>query len=255
MKGQAFIMKFLNQNWISIAIIAILLFLTLLVTCNHNKKVNEINELTLKYQKLDSVKNQLNQTVYTQEVIITGSQNYIKDLSKENFNLKDSYEKKIKEIHFYYRNKTNLVIKEVEVPYLDTVKTKRFADSVEKKCKEVIDYYRDSTVQIGTKAAVDSPHYKIDLTVEKSSIKVDSITMVDSQYIRLVELKGGFLKKDFYGKRKLFLKKSLQIQVLHTNPHFQIQGQNSVIYKKAEKKVLRTLLTVGVGILVGTQIR
>lgn len=247
--------KFLTVKNILIGALLIACAFLYIDGCNkQNNLKNELLTAQIQNQKLDSVKNTLNQTVYKQQAIITDNQKALKAQSDEAFNLKRSYEKKIKDIHFYYKNQSKTELKDVLVPYVDSAERKRFSDSVEKKCKEVIDYLIDSTVKVGKKAVIDSSHYNISLSVEKAGIKVDSISFVDSQYLRIVEIKGGFLKKDFNGKRKLFLKKYLEVQVLHTNPHIKITGQNSIIYKKEKKRIIEKILMLAVGVYVGTKL-
>lgn len=247
--------KFLTLKNILISVLLIVCAFLYVDGCNKQQNLkDDLLAEQVKNQKLDSVKNKLNQTVYRQQVIITDNQKALKAQSDEAFNLKKSYEKKIKEIQFFYKNKTKTELKEVLVPYVDTAERKRFSDSVEQKCKEVINYLVDSTVTVGSKAAADSQFYKINLTVEKTGIKVDSISFSDSQYLRIVTIKGGFLKKDFSGKRRLFLKKYSEVQVLHTNPYIKITGQNSIIYKKEKKRILEKIFMLAVGVYVGTKL-
>jgi hypothetical protein len=135
------------------------------------------------------------------------------------------------------------------------VAEKRFSDSVERACAVVINYYRDSTVKVGTKAKEITPYYTIDATIQKDSLQINNVSFTDSQYVRFVVLKGGLLKRDQNHKLHLFLKKSMQVQILHTNPKMHVTGSNSVIYTpKVKSRWFEKLVLIGTGVYLGTKL-
>lgn len=226
----------------------------------YNHKRNEqilesqVTALKLENQRSDSIKNKLNQTVYTQQTLITSSQESIKTLVQEKFNLGKKYESQVKEVIAYYSSKTKITIREVPVPFIDTTERKHFSDSVEQNCSEVIKYINDSTVQVPRKLGIITDNFQLSGTLTLVGVVIDSLTIPDSTYLRFDKIKGGFLKKDFNGKRKLFLKSTVQIKVLHTNPYVKIIGQNSVIYQpKAKSRMLERVLIFTAGFLLGSQ--
>jgi hypothetical protein len=98
---------------------------------------------------------------------------------------------------------------------------------------------------IGTKASLTTPYYTIDATVNKTSLTIDSISIIDSQYIRVVIMKGGFFKKKL-GKRKFYTKSYPQVEVMHKNPHVKtIEAQATVVEDKRSGKPVLTGAVIG----------
>lgn len=243
---------------ILILVITALSALSLYLAYN-NKQQKEILEsqvtsLKLEKQRSDSIINKQGQTIYTQETIITKDQESIKQLAQEKFNLGKKYEKQVKEVIAYYSSKTNTIVKNVPVPFVDTVARKKFSDSLEAVCVEVINYYKNNSVEVPVKVGVDDSSLSFHGTVNITGFKIDSLSIPDSTYLRFDQIKGGFLKRDFNGKRHLFTKKSVQIKVLHTSPYVKVVGQNSVIYQpKVKKNIIVGALLFVAGVLVGSQ--
>lgn len=240
-------------------IIVVLLIITVFALIGKDKrdrrKDEQITQLQLEKQHLDSMLNERGQTILKQEVIVTESQDAIASLTDSIFALKRSEARKIRDIISYYKGITNTRIDSVEVPYVDEVERKRFSDSVEKMCKDVIKYMNDSTITVPISAVSTTPNYSVDFTATKVGININSISIPDTQYIRFVTLKGGLLKKNQDGKRKLFLKRSVRVDVLHTNPLVQVTGQNSVIFQPPNKpRLLEKAVLVGAGVFLGSKL-
>lgn len=239
-------------KWLVIGLLAFALLLSA-NTCNQKKK--QITQLELDKQQTDSIKNKLNQTIYTQEVLAVNDKQTIKDLTDSLFNLTKAQDKRVKDVIAYYKGITKTEIKDVKIPYIDTPALKKWEDSVMERCSKVIEYYDANTISVPRTAKDSTKDYKIDLTIRQDSLVVDSIIIVDSQYIRFATIKGGFLKKDTYGKRHLFLKKKIEVQVLHTNKFIKVTGQNSAIYIPPKKaRWLEKALLIGAGIFLGTKL-
>jgi len=138
-----------------------------------------------------------------------------------------------------------VVIREVPIPYVDSAKMKQWEDSIAIKCKDVIRYYEDSTVRIGSKAKDSTAYYKIDATVEKQGIKMNEIKFIDSQYVALTKMKGGFFRKNTKGKFKLYVPSRTRVEVKHTNPYFQNTGVDAFLFDKKPKPSHGTGLVQG----------
>lgn len=242
-----------------IILAGLLIFISMLYTCNKMKmsdKDDQITQLQLDKQKSDSTVNDYGQIIYTQDVIISDKQSALEELTDTIFNLKKSEQKKIANVIAYYKGVTKTVIKNVNVPYVDTVATKKWEDSVAKQCSEVINYYEKNAIEVPKQASDSTADYKIDLTVKKDRVTIDNLEIPDRQDIRFVTLKGGLFKKDLEGKRHFWLKKQIQVQVLHTNKLIHVIGQNSAIYVPTKKgRWLEKAILIGAGIFIGTQIK
>lgn len=221
---------------------------------------NKIDSLTLANQKLVQDTNRLGQMVQKQLVITTSDQEAIKTLTLSLFNLMRADEKRIKQVDALIQIASKTGVREVEIPYVDLDKQKKFSDSVEKACADVIAFYRKNAVELTdtTKSGEISKHVVIDSTqdkffqfdadVLKNRFKINSINFPDSQRIAVVETKGGLFKRDINGKVKIFKRKSLEIRVLHTNPYIKVTGMSSVIYKpKVGGRWLERLIMAGIG--------
>lgn len=236
-------------------LIGILATLLLLSFKKCDDKSKQISQLKLDNQTLDSMKNERGEVILTQETIITNNRQAIKNLTDSIFALTKAQDRRIKDVIAYYKGITNTVIKEVEVPYIDTIINKRWADSVEERCSKVIEYYEANSVFVPKQAKDSTNLYSVDLTVGLNGVLINKIEVPDSQYIRFATIKGGFLKKDASGKRKFFAKRTIQAQVKHTNPLIQVVGQNSAIYIPPKKaRWLEKALLIGGGILLGTKL-
>lgn len=243
----------LDLKWIVIVLLGLYCILS---TYRCNQRDGQITQLQLEKQTLDSMKNELGQVVLTQEAIVTNNKQAIKDLTDSLFNLTKAQERRIKDVIAYYKGITKTVIKEVKVPYIDTAYKKDWEDSVKRKCSQVIDFYERNYIKV-PRTAKDTTHvdYQATLTAKMDGIYIDSLFIPDSQYIRFATIKGGILKKDASGKRHLFTKRSIQVQVIHTNKLITVTGQNSAIYIEPKKaRILEKALLIGAGVFLGTKI-
>jgi hypothetical protein len=238
-------------EWLIIAGLAVLL---LLQKCSNDvstdKYNNTLDSLTLANQRLDSIKNDLGQKVYTQEVIITSNQEAINNLAKEKFNLEKKHEKKIKETVFYYEAKLRAKADSVFIPYEDTSQLKKFKDST-----EMYRFMVDSMIQVPKRVTLDSTSqfYKdglrFDATIQKKGLNINTVQFIDTQYIRVSKLKKNLWQTVTFKPRKY------RIDVLHTSPLITIQGQNSVIYQPAKKANLLPKVLIGGGLIyLGTRL-
>lgn len=242
------------KKYITIERVLLLLLLGLFIfrEVKHDK---QYKELSLRNAQLDTLTNKLGQQVIVSQTELTQSQEALRAATDSFFNLRRQDEKRIKDIIAFYKGTTNTVIREVLVPYVDKEQMKEWEDSIRQNCSKVIDYYEANTVTVPRSAKDSSKHYDASFTVTMNGVKIDSLSVPDSQYLRFVTLKGGFLKKDQQGKRRLFLKKSLQVQVIHTNPLVQVTGQTSAVYQPPKKRnLLFKAGLITLGIFLGTKL-
>ena len=244
-------MKFDIKTILIVILSAVLLYS--FKTCNDKNKDNIA--LKLEYQKLDSMYNLKGQQLIASQTEVTTSQENFRNATDSLFAMNKKFEKRIKEILAFYKASTNTVIREVEVPYIDSNARIAWEDSVRKQCKQVIDYYEANAIIVPKTARDSTKNYTADFTATLSGISINNLSIPDSQYLRFVELKGGFLKKDASGKRKLFAGRSYQVQVIHTNPLIHTTSTTSAIYKPPKKgRWLEKALLIGAGIFLGTKL-
>lgn len=244
-------MKITIERIVIIILIAVLALSTF--KCGEYKE--KFNAKALENQLLDSMVNAKNQIIYTQESVITSDREGFKAYVDSMMNYTKKQERRIKDVLAYIQSITKTEIKEVEVPYLDTLFMKQWEDSVKERCSKVIEYYEANMMPVPRDATDSTKDYKIDITVTRDNLLVNSIQIPDTQHISFNIIKGGFLKKDTYGKRHLFLGKRIEANVLHTNPLIKVVGQKSAVYIPPKKaRWLEKTLLIGAGIFLGTKL-
>ena len=242
----------IDLKWVIIILLSIALLWSMR-TCNNRD--GQISQLQLEKQTTDSIVNKYGQTILTQEAIVTNNEMAIKQLTDSIFNLTKAQDRKIKDVIAYYTSTSKIIVKDKLVPYIDAQARKQWEDSVNRVCRNVIDYYEANTIGVPRTATDSTTDYKATFTAKANGIYIDSLIIPDNQYIRFVIFKGGVLKKDASGKKHLFTKRSVQVQVLHTNKLLQVTGQNSAIYIPTKKaNILAKALLIGGGIFIGTKL-
>lgn len=239
-----------------IIIIGLVIFLLGMKGCKDRKiaeNQSTIDSLTLANQTLQTIKNELEQTVTTQEVIQTTNQEEIQRLTQEKFNLKKQNERQVREVIAYYKGIISTTLKDIDVPFIDTTNSAPELENAE--CEVALEYYKSHAILVPKFVSDSNKNYQVDMTVTKQGVTINQLVVPDSQYVRFVELKGGFLKKDQQGKRRVFLKRSVQVQVLHTSPFVQVTGGNSIIYTPPKKgRWLEKAILIGGGIYLGSKL-
>jgi hypothetical protein len=130
---------------------------------------------------------------------------------------------------------TEVVIEDKPVPYIDTSRMKKWEDSVLSNCRDVIQYYEENTVPVGTLAKDSTQHYLMNMTVEKTNIRVNTIKFIDSQYVALTEMKGGMFKRNTKGKLKFYVPPRVRVEIKHTNPYFENKNVDAFFYESKSK--------------------
>jgi hypothetical protein len=195
----------------------------------------EYKELTLKYEESTRIKDSLGRTITVKDAEIVKNQESMQELRAKLFETTEKYNRKVKEVKALIAQGTEVVIKDKDVPYLDTARMKQWEDSVANICKDVIAYYEDSTVKVGTNAKDSTAFYKIDATIEKNSLKINDIKLIDSQYVAITEFKGGFFKRNTKGKLRFYEPRRTKVEIKHTNPHFENKNIDAFFYEKKRK--------------------
>lgn len=229
-----------------------------LQTCNKIEVEKELEGVTvaldLSKQETKVVKNQRDQAVYTQRVVETKYKETLKSLTDTVFALNSREENRIRDVVAYYKGITRTEIDTVLVPYVDVPGRKKWSDSVQAECAQVISHYEKNTLPIPATAKDSTKDYSADLTATLKGIKINNISIPDSQHIRFVTTKGGLFKRDINGKRHFWLRRTTEVQVLHTNPLIQVTGQNSAIYLPNKPRILEKAILIGVGVFLGSKL-
>jgi hypothetical protein len=253
-------------------LVGLVVFLFFLNRCNNRKYQNElsantetIDSLTLANQRWDSIHDADGQTIQVQTALVVKNQEAFRKYSDSMFNLTKRQERRIKEIIAHYSSVTNTGVDTVKIPYRDTTAMKKFSDSVEKQCADVIAFYRKNALEIPQDSVTGEPigkpvkdstaEFVFDATIFKDTLRINKISFPDSLEVRFVETKGGLFRRNAQGKVKIFSRRSVEVQVKHSNSKVSTSKMNSLIYKPDKKfKWLEKALLIGAGIFVGLKI-
>lgn len=220
------------QNVIIVALTLVIIML-LFDKCKSNE---EFRALQMKFDSdVTHIKDSLGEVIAVQEVEIVKNEQSMTDLRARLFETTERYNQRVKEVSALIASKTVVVYKEKKVPYLDTGTMKKWNDSIAKICKDVIKYYEDSTVKVGTIASDSSAYYNFKATIQKRNLDINKIQFIDSQYVSITKLKGGFFRKNYKGKFKIYSAPRTVVEIKHTNPYFQNTGINSYVLDKTPK--------------------
>lgn len=223
-----------NKNIIMYLILGVVIvWLLSLKTCNKNSPYTNqqttIDSLTLANQTKDIIINKKNQEVVVQTAIVVASQKTIDDYANQIFDLK---KKNSRNTHTtsIVSVFTSAQVDSLRIKYKDTLAFKKFSDSVNKKCADVIAYMKESTITVPRPVEDSTKDFVFKGTIAKTGFTIDHASFPDSTYIRFVTHKGGLFKRNSLGKVKFWTRKSIEVQVLHTNPLIKIGKVNSVFY-------------------------
>jgi len=197
---------------------------------------------TMKFvvQTKDSIINKQGEIIYIQKAIVTQSKKELKRVTQEKFNLKKSDERKIREVIAYYKQTSTIVIpKPIVVRYTDTVPVPSTTDTA-----ALLAFFKDSSITVPRKAIIDSPDIKLNTSVTKTGLILESVDFPDTTYGRFTVKSQGLFKPDI-----------VEYQTFHTNKYIKTDVKESMITVPKKKKFLRKLaegaILVGTGILMG----
>ena len=247
---------FLKPERIVIAVLLIAFLIFGVKTCTYNNKLQDSLAIALQEKaELQKFSNMRGDTIVAQQAIISSDQDELLALSQEKFQLKRENARLVKKVLAFSSQTTETKIPDsVFVPYVDTTGHKKFQDSIARQCAEVIQYINDSTIRVPVTAKDSTEHYNINLTVERTGVKINTVSIPDSVYFRIIEKKGGFFRK-VNGKLKFHVPKTIEFQTLHTNPLVHVTGQTSIYYTPHKKlNWLGKGLLLGAGVYIGTRL-
>jgi hypothetical protein len=214
------------------------------------EKNTQIASLKHTNDSLYTLTNQLGQKVTSQEVEIVESKELLKEYTDSIFKLQKKHEKNIAAVTAYWKSRVEVKVIEVKVPYLDTPTMRKFSDSIRLLCKDVFKYMEDSMIVVPREAGIDSAGLSADFTVEKNGVKISKLSIIDTMHTRVVEVKGGFFKRDELGSKKIkfYKKKTYEVQTMHTSPLFNTTWQKSYLYVPPKKYIIPKLILPAVGL-------
>lgn len=234
--------KFNYKNLIITGLIAVIIML-LIKGCDNK---NAYDQLKIDLDNTTRIKDSLGNVITVKDAQIVENQQSIKDLRQSFFQTSENYNKQIKEVKALIATKTFVHIDTVEVPIIDTGRMKEWEDSVYKQCGDIIEFYENNSIFTGTKAKDSTQHYTVDMTINKKSVIINNLSFIDSQYVALTKMKGGFFRKDTKGKLKFYLSPKTRVEIKHTNPYFKNTGADAFIFDKRIKPNYTNGLVQGV---------
>lgn len=221
--------------WITVVI----LVMTLLFRegCNQKKIEGlnaDISTYQLKEQTLqDSIRNKNGEIVKLQKAVVFEGEKGKKALSKyadSVFNLKKKDERKYKETIVYYENIIKSRLRDTIYIPIDTGNYIISGDTLE---------YLANSIRVPKDFKTESQYFSIKGQIQKSQLRIDSISMPDTIRGRFIEKKNGWFKAN-----------TIEYQVFNTNPNIDISNSKSAIYKQ-RKKSLKFIVPVVIGIVLG----
>lgn len=227
-----------HLGWVVTGFLVLLFWMQ---TCNLQDKIDQgkqqVTQLELDKQTLESKVNAQGDIIWTQNSIITDNTHSLNELTDSIFKLKQ----KNTETIAYFKNKTNTTLEEVFIPYLDTLAMKTFEDSLIANCPKL---NPDSVIPVPMTSFIQTPYFAIKATAKKKGIGIDSLSIPDELQLRFVEHKDGIFKKS-----------TVEVQFFHTNPFIKSVSANSVYYKPKKQSFFKRVifpvaLGVGTGILI-----
>lgn len=239
-----------NERIITYALFGIvIIWLLSLKTCNKNSpyanQQSTIDSLVLANQKYDSIVNKKGQKVFIQTSIVTDNQGQLKVLSDSLFNLKRKLSKADK-VLAHINQFTNVGVDDRLVKVVDSLDLLRAVDSVNKQSDDLVDYIKANTVSVPRTYKDSSKYFNFKASLSKAGLNIDSLYFPDSTYIRFIEHKGGLFKFDTKLHFHLFKRKSIEAQVIHTNPYVKVTGLQSVFYvPKVKQRWLERAIIAG----------
>lgn len=251
------VLGFIKTNKKNILLVLMGIAIVLLIsipTCNKNNPyVNQqetIDSLILANQYKSVIINQKEEEVNIQTAIVVSNQKLINKLSDSVFALKKKNSKNTNTIA-YVSEYTEAELEDYLLGFVDTTAFKEFSDSVSKQCEDVISYMKENTITVPRPIKDSTADFYLTGNVTQQGVMIDSLSIPDSAYIRFVEHKGGLLKRNSLGKVKLWTKKSIEAQILHTNKHIKVNKINSIFFvPKIKQRWLEKALVTGAASLI-----
>jgi hypothetical protein len=213
-----------KKNTILIAILSIILVILLLVgRYQINKQASDIR----RFQGLVKIQNTEIERSHTE--VITNKK-AIKELSEQVF----QKDKKIKEVYALLQTATKTVIKDLPLTYVD-VDTLEFHDTL-----YITKENRDSFIRVPVKAKFQDKNLYVGITIKKTGVNIDSLSLNDTTSIRIVKRKKGLFKSEYL------------VETVRTSPYTKTTNQQSFIFKpkiSLWNKIIKPVIFYTLGIL------
>ena len=206
---------------IILVISLIIVSLISMETCNTYKERNKVLEDTnyTLYNTSDSLIRKENNLVEQKQLIV--------DL-KSKIAKQEARIENLKRINSKVRVETKTIIKEIRVPFKDTV-----------------DYTSvDSLIKVPRKANYKDDWTEIDLTVQKRGVDIDSLSTIDSLKIIIGEKKEKGLKNIFKDPVPI-------VKVENKNPNNHIVDIDNIVVKKKKKKKILPKISIFLAGVIG----
>jgi len=150
-------------------------------------------------------------------------------------------EKSMKEVQSQVKQKSTTTIIEKQIPfipdgYVDTIGIIKVENG------EVI---RRDSIAVPTRFKLNEKWFNLDGLVKKDGLVIDSLSIPNKTIVTVGYKKAGFLN----------LSKDAVVQVKNENPYVSVVGMDNVVIKSKRPLWKKTLFTIGIGILIGTQIK
>lgn len=198
--------------------------------CNKDKisdLESRIGMMSVENQTLKREVNKLGDSVLKQTAIVVSNQKQLDKYADSVFRLKKEKTKTLA----YLQTRTRTQIKEVLVPYRDTITQERIV---------YIDSLGNQHMKVPREFEVADPDYVIQGVVKAEGVLIEDLSVPDTLSARIVE-KGG-----------LFRKHTIEFQIKNTNKHVHMEGMNSIMYQPKKKTFFkRVVVPVLVGVFIG----
>jgi hypothetical protein len=206
--------KNINPNYYPYAAIVLLLIVCCLSIsqCNQNARDATSNKglYDFEHSRVDSFINKKGLQVADTKVAETYRPEDIKKLSAEVFDLKNSLERKIKQVDLLVRANQKVSVKDTSViTYVPQERNPIDTMVSINKC-----------VLPPRKFTTENKNYSIAGTVLLQGVKIDSIELYNTVSFRVAEKKEG-----------LFSSKKTVVQVVNSNPYFNTESMQSLVLK------------------------
>lgn len=221
---------FIKTNYIKLLLaLGILISIIFFIKSCHSVKYVDMPIITFSSQRSDSIINKLNEKITVQNVIATNNQKAMRDLTDSIFNLKNRDARKIKDVIAFYQESSKFNKDTFFVPY----------DSIPPS--DTLNY--TNIIRVPVTKNIDSVYFSINETIQKEGIRINRLTITDSEYVRWAEIRNGLFKRN-----------TIQVQILHKNPYISYKS-NSASYQPATKpRILEKAIFIALGFFLGKHI-
>lgn len=227
-------------------VLAVLVLLLLLKSCDMAKEnsrlLNQVSQYQLGQKAFDKKRLEDSSTIASQtQTILTQDEAIKLGLLK--------LDGEIKKVQSQVSQKQEVVVNEVEVPYIPNgfVDTSGWYSRLKsgEVSKELIDSLDENCVIVNTGFQKTDKWYSINGKVKKDGILVDSLKLTNESSVTV-----GYKKTGFLG-----LKSEPIVEIKNTNPYLSVTKMNNVVVHKKKGIFQKKLFWTGLGVLGGFYLR